>query len=112
YWEEDYIEIPRDVHRNMSYYLDETNISKNDFLEDALVKGRDPYSLILRLEIAERYKSKDKYKEALMEYSNALYCCDDNEICKDILKEALYCCREGGIIYLIKIIEQDIRLLR
>ncbi|KMT20846.1 SMI1/KNR4 family protein [Clostridium cylindrosporum] len=112
YWEEDYMDIPQDVHRNLAFYLSERDISFDNFIENALVMGRDPYSLILRLELAERLKKEGKYNEALREYANAIYCCDDNIICKDILREALNCTKEGGIMYLSKLIEQDIKLMK
>lgn len=112
YWEEDYLDIPKDVHRNMAYYLDESNVISESFLEKSVVTGRDPYGLILRLELAEKFKRENKYKRALREYANAIYCSDDAIICKDILREALSCSKEGGMLYLSKLIEQDIKLMK
>ncbi|MEF9934034.1 MAG: SMI1/KNR4 family protein [Clostridium sp.] len=112
YWEEDYVGIPLEVHRNMSYYLDGRKITSENYLEKSIVKGKDPYSLILRLEVAEKYKENEEYEKALNEYANAIYCTDDILIIKDILKEALNCCDEGGIFYLRKLIMQDIKYLK
>lgn len=107
YWEEDFIDIPSDVHRNMIYYLKSINISEKEIVLD-----KDPYSVIFRLKIAQKLRKQSRHKEALREYSNALFCCDDNTVCKDILREALHCSEEGGLLYLYKLIEKDIRLMK
>ncbi|MEF9951309.1 MAG: SMI1/KNR4 family protein [Clostridium sp.] len=112
YWEEDFVDIPLEVHRNMSYYIDGRKLTSDRFLESSIIRGKDPYSLILRLEFAEKCREKEMYSEAVDEYANAIYCTDDRVIIKDILREALACCDEGGIFYLRKLIMQDIKYLK
>lgn len=107
YWEEDFIDIPEDVHRSMLSWLNMLNKDENIIFID-----KDPYNTILRLEIAQKFRKQSKYKEALTEYANAIYCCEDNTLCKDILREALVCSKESGELYLVKLIEYDIKLLK
>lgn len=112
YWEEDYLEIPNDCHREMNLYLNKHRKVNLAHLESTILSKKDPYDVELRIEIAESLKYEGKYEDSLREYANALYCCDDDSICKNVLKEALQCSREGGLMYLNKIIEQDIKFIK
>jgi hypothetical protein len=112
YWEEDYLEIPEDLHREITLYVDKDLENSSDYLEESLYNGQDPYSHELRLEMAKLYASEHKYHNSMIEYSNALFCCEDKSIAKEILKEALETAKEGGINYLVGIIEHDIRILK
>lgn len=112
YWEEDYLEIPEDVHREIALYIDAFLKSSDDFLYKKIYNGCDPYDCKLRLEAAKQHVSNGRYANAMQEYSNALFCCDDREGMKDILKEALSDARDGGLYHLTGVIEQDIRMIR
>lgn len=102
YWEEDYIDIPKNAHENIATFL------KNE----KIYIDPDIYDYNFRLKIANEFKNKKMYKEALREYANALYCSEDYYINKDILEKSLKCCIEGGINYLSKIIQYDIKFLK
>jgi hypothetical protein len=112
YWEEDYLEIPEDLHREITLIVDKHLIEYDDFLYKSIYAGRDPYSVDLRLELAEKYIHDKNYSMAMMEYNNALFCCEDKAAAKDILKLALLKAKEGGLSYLTGIIEHDIKILR
>lgn len=112
YWEEDYLEIPEDLHREITLYVDKYLKDSRDYLEERLYNGQDPYSYELRLEMAKLYASQEKYNDSMIEYSNALFCCDDKNIAKEILKQALQAAKDGGVNYLTGIIEHDIRILK
>lgn len=112
YWEEDYLEIPEDLHRELALYADKYLKDSNDYLEERLYRGQDPYDYKLRLEMAKIYASQGKYNSSISEYSNALFCCNDKYIAKEILKQALEIAKEGGINYLTGLIEHDIRILK
>jgi hypothetical protein len=112
YWEEDYLEIPEDLHRELALYADKHLKKTEDYLEERLYSGHDPYDYELRLEVAKRYAKERKYQSAMIEYNNALFCCEDKESAKDILKEALKDARNGGLNYLVGIIEHDMRILK
>lgn len=112
YWEEDYLEIPEDLHREITLYVDKYLKNSEDYLEKRLYNGEDPYSSGLRLEMAKLYAKQGKYDESILEYSNALFCCDEKSTAKEILKEALETANEGGINYITGIIEHDIRFLK
>lgn len=112
YWEEDYLEIPEDLHREITLYVDKDLENSSDYLEESLYNGQDPYSYELRLEMAKLYAREHKYHNSMIEYSNALFCCEDKSIGKEILKEALETSKEGGINYLVGIIEHDIKILK
>lgn len=112
YWEEDYLEIPEDVHREMALYVDSELKNSSDLFLKKIYEGSDPYNYKLRYEMAKQYSIQNQYKKAMDEYSNAIFCCDDREIIKDILKDALKTAREAGMYYLMGIIENDIRKIR
>lgn len=112
YWEEDYLEIPEDVHREMALYADSKLKSSSELLLRKIYEGNDPYDYNFRHEMAKEYYSKNQYKKAMDEYSNAIFCCDNKEIIKDILRDALKTARDAGMYYLMGIIENDIRKIR
>ncbi|WDC84614.1 hypothetical protein PL321_02585 [Caloramator sp. mosi_1] len=81
----------------------------DDLLEGRLMKGVDPYDAKLRKIMAEEYLNRGRYKQALEECANALYCgIDDKE---EILNLALRVTKVSGDSYLSKIIENDIKNL-
>lgn len=112
YWEEDYIEIPEDVHREIALLADESLKNVNEFFERKLYNGADPYDYELRLEMARYYAKNNDYSMSMLEYNNAIFCCNNKATIKDILSEALQSASKGGLIFLIGLIEQDIRKLR
>lgn len=112
YWEEDYLEIPEDVHREIALMVDERLGSVEEEFERKLYQGADPYDFELRLELARHYQRNHDSQMAVIEYNNALFCCENKFYKKDILNEALISARENGQMFLTGIIEQDIRKLR
>lgn len=112
YWEEDYLEIPEDLHREITLYVDKHLKNSEDYLEKRLYNGEDPYSCELRLQMAKQYSDQGKYHNSMIEYSNAVFCCDEQSTAKEILKEALKTAKEGGMNHLTCIIEHDIRILK
>ncbi|QCX34615.1 SMI1/KNR4 family protein [Caloramator sp. E03] len=112
YWEEDYLEIPMDVHREMALLIDDTLKKSDNFIEKKIYEGEDPYDYNLRLSCAREYIKINDYAKAMVEYNNALYCCEDKSAIKEILKEAYNAAKDGGFLYLIGIIESDIRKIR
>lgn len=112
YWEEDFLEIPEDVHREIALLVDDSLKHMKDFFEKKIYYGTDPYDFELRLEMARHYIEDDDYSMAMVEYNNAIYCCEDKSYIKEILTEALQAAIDGGLIFLIGLIEQDIRKLR
>nr|WP_279233012.1 SMI1/KNR4 family protein [Fonticella tunisiensis] len=112
YWQEDYLEIPEGVHREVALLLDRYLENSDDYFERELYRGRDPYDYELRYEMAKYYMRKRNYDWAMIEYNNAIFCSEDKKISKAILKEALVDAKEAGMHYLINIIEHDIRILR
>ncbi len=112
YWEEDYLEIPEDLHREITLYVDKYLKNSEDYLEKRLYSGEDPYSLKLRLQMARHYSSQGKYYSSMLEYSNAVFCCEEQSAAKEVLKEALKASIDGGINHLTRIIEHDIRFLK
>ena len=48
----------------------------------------------------------------MIEYNNAIFCCENKESLKDILKEAMEKSISGGFYFLTGLIEQDIRKFR
>ncbi|SEF51320.1 SMI1 / KNR4 family (SUKH-1) [Caloramator fervidus] len=95
YWEEDYIEIPEDVHREMLLYLED--------------EFKDPYDAEYRLYLARKYSKQGEYEKAMIEYNNVLYCTEDKDIIKETLKSAHKDSLQGGLLYLSKIIENDLK---
>lgn len=112
YWQEDYLEIPEDVHREIALFIDKFLEDSKDFLERSLYNGKDPYDYKLRIDLARRLAENNKYEEAMIEYNNAIFSANTREQCKEILKEALSSAKEGELNYLIGIIEHDIKLIR
>jgi hypothetical protein len=112
YWEEDYLEIPEDVHREISLFADSFLNEKDDILYKSLYLGSDPYTDELRCKVAKEYVKEGKYNMAMIEYNNALFCCEDKDVAREILRYALSDAKEGGLYYLTGIIEHDIKLLR
>lgn len=112
YWEEDYLEIPEDLHREITLYADKYLEDSEDYLEKKLYDGEDPYNHELRLDMARRYLNQGKYRNSMFEYSNALFCCEEQLGAKEILKEALEAAKYGGLNHLTGIIEHDIRFLK
>lgn len=112
YWEEDYLEIPEDLHRELVLYVDKYLGESNEYLHQKLYCGQDPYDYNLRFDMANIYKKEGKYHHAMVEYSNAIFCCEDKQLAREILKEALKTAKEGALNYLVGIIEHDIRLLK
>jgi tetratricopeptide (TPR) repeat protein len=99
YWEEDFIEIPEDVHREILIYLEEE------------IKY-DPYDAEYRIYLAKNYVKQNEYDKAIIEYNNALYCTEDKELIKAILINAHKDTVEGGLLYLSRLIESDLKHLR
>lgn len=112
YWEEDFIEIPEDIHREIALFCDEALADTSDYLEKRIYQGEDPYSYQFRLDLARYYESLGDIDKAIMEYSNALFCVEDSPTKKEILKLALEFCKNNCIYYLTKLIEQDIKNIR
>lgn len=112
YWEEDYLEIPEDVHREILLYVDSYLENKEGFLEKSLYSGKDPYDADLRLECARRWAKEGNISKAIGEYSNALFCCDDKGAYREVLGYALKDIKGAGIYYLEEIIEHDLKHLR
>ncbi|SKA85328.1 SMI1-KNR4 cell-wall [Caloramator quimbayensis] len=112
YWEEDYLEIPLDVHREIALYVDNALGKSKDFIHIKIYNGEDPYDYKFRLSIAREYIKNNDYDNAMIEYNNALFCCEDKSALKDILKEACNAAKEGGLLYLAGIIENDVRKIR
>jgi hypothetical protein len=112
YWEEDYLEIPEDVHREIVLYADGYLKYYPGYLEKRLSDGEDPYDYKLRLELGDNYFDKRNYDRAMLEYSNALFCCEDRDAMKEIMNNALQCARSGGLHYISGIIEHDMRTIR
>lgn len=112
YWEEDYLEIPEDVHREVMLYADEYLKYYPGYLEKRLSDGDDPYDYKFRLELADNFYEKKNYKKAVLEYSNALFCCEKKECMRVILEKALACAKAAGLYYIAGIIEYDMRTLR
>ena len=112
YWQEDYLDIPEDVHREMSLFIDKFLEDSEDFLERSLYIGGDPYDYKLRIELARRFTEESRYEEAMIEYNNAIFSSKDKSECKEILKEALISAKKGELNYLVGILEHDIKLIR
>lgn len=112
YWEEDFLEIPEDVHREIALLVDQRLEDSNDLLEQRIFLGADPYDYELRLEMARSYITSENYSMAMVEYNNAVFCCEDKEKIKEILIEALQGATKGGMLFLTGLLEQDIRKLR
>ena len=112
YWEEDYLEIPEDVHREILLYADSMIKNEEGILEKGLYGGRDPYDADFRLECARHYAKEGNISRAIREYSNALFCCEDKGAYREVLGYALKDIKDAGIYYLEEIIEHDLRLLR
>jgi hypothetical protein len=112
YWEEDYLEIPEDVHREIVLYADSSLTDSGSLLERKLYNGEDPYSFELRLELARNYIKENDNSMAMVEYNNAIFCCSSKTRIKEILKEALDMANRAGFSYLTGILEQDIRKIR
>jgi hypothetical protein len=112
YWEEDYLEIPEDVHREMALLADAGLKEVNEFFERKLYNGADPYDFEIRLQMARNYAANNDFSMAMVEYNNAVFCCENKVFTKEILTEALQCATKGGLIFLTGLIEQDIRKLR
>lgn len=112
YWEEDFIEIPEDVHREIALFADQYLKNSDDYFNRSIYNGKDPYDYELRHEMAKRYAKEKNFSMAMIEYNNALFCCEDKLVSKDILKDALMDSIDGGLHYLSKIIEHDIKLIR
>ena len=112
YWEEDYLEIPEDVHREVLLYVDSLLENEEGFLEKNLYSGRDPYDADFRLECARQWAKNGNISKAIGEYSNALFCCEDSGAYKEVLSCALKDVKDAGIYYLEEIIQHDVRLLR
>jgi hypothetical protein len=112
YWEEDFLEIPEDVHREMALLVDESLKDSKDFFERRIYNGVDPYDYEFRLELARGYVTNNNYAMAMIEYNNAIFCSENKEITKDILKEAMEKSIAGGLYFLTGLIEQDIRKFR
>lgn len=108
YWQEDYIDIPDDVHREVALFVDDM-LDEKDILESKFIKGNDPYNSELRKQIAREYYKVGKYKEALDECSNALFCNGEDE---ETLFLAHKISNDLGEVYLTKIIEQDIKKIK
>ncbi|MCX7951474.1 MAG: SMI1/KNR4 family protein [Clostridiales bacterium] len=108
YWQEDYIDIPDDVHREVALFVDDM-LDEKDILESKFIKGNDPYNSELRKQIAQEYYRVGKYKEALDECSNALFCNEEDE---ETLFLAHKIANDLGEVYLTKIIEQDIKKIK
>lgn len=112
YWEEDYLDIPEDVHRELVLYIYEKLENSEDYLLNRIIEGEDPYDYNFRLELARKYMEIKEGEKAVNEYSNAIFCCDEESILKDIVKEALECSKESNLVYLSGIIEHDLKALR
>ncbi|KRQ87981.1 hypothetical protein ABG79_00146 [Caloramator mitchellensis] len=110
YWEEDFIEIPEDVHREMLFFIDEEK--NKEFLKEYYLLDKDPYDAEVRLKLAKKYVKQGEYEKAVVEYNNALYCNEDKEFAREILKIALNDVCDGGLLYLKNIIENDLKFLR
>jgi hypothetical protein len=112
YWEEDYLEIPEDVHREITLYAEGYLKYFPGYLEKRLANGDDPYDYTLRLELANNYREKRNYERAMLEYSNSFFCCEDKDGLKSIMEDALICAKEAGMYYITGIIEHDMRAIR
>jgi hypothetical protein len=112
YWEEDFLDIPEDVHREMALLVDRLMSNSDDYFERCIYNGEDPYDIEFRFELAQKYAALKNYKLSMMEYNNAIFCCKEKETEREILKCALHDAREGGLYYLTEILEHDIRGLR
>jgi hypothetical protein len=112
YWEEDYLEIPEDVHREIALIVDSYLEDIDEFFYRSLYLGDDPYNLDLRIRMAKKYMQEKNYHAAMLEYNNALFCCEDKLMAKNILKQALEDSKTGGLYYLSSIIEHDLKMLR
>jgi hypothetical protein len=112
YWQEDHLEIPEDIHREIALFMDSELEKYGGYLEKELFMGRDPYDCQLRYEIAKEHSLKRDYISALEEYNNALYCCDNKDTSREILKEAYRDAKNGGLNYLTNIIEHDLKIIR
>ncbi|GFR35415.1 SMI1/KNR4 family protein [Thermobrachium celere] len=108
YWQEDFIDIPEDAHRDVALYLEDM-FDYDDLLERKLMRGADPYDIKLRMAIAKEYYKIGKYKHAIEECCNALYCSRGNSI--EVLEFALELSKVSGDSYITKIIENDIKNL-
>ena len=112
YWQEDFLEIPEDVHREVALILDDELKDSEDAFEKRLYMGEDPYSVELRMDMARKYSKMKLYDMSINEYNNALYCAEDKQTKKEILKEALDVINFSGMYFLKKIVEYDIRRLK
>lgn len=112
YWEEDFLEIPEDVHREMALLVDESLKNADDFFGKSIYNGADPYDYELRLKVARNYIQNKDYSMAMVEYNNAVFCADDKIIIKELLQEALKNAIKGGLYFLSGLIEHDIRKFR
>lgn len=112
YWEEDYLEIPEDVHREIALLADDSLKNSEGFFEKKLYNGADPYDYEIRLQMARDYEDMSDYSMAMVEYNNAVFCCEDKSLIKEILSEALQSATRGRLTFLTGFIEQDIRKLR
>ncbi|WP_161633588.1 SMI1/KNR4 family protein [Fervidicella metallireducens] len=112
YWEEDYLEIPEDVHREIALYVDNELKDAETVFEKKLYLGADPYDYSLRLELAREYILDKKYHHAMVEYNNAIFCTDSSQIKREILEEAYICAREYGLCFIKGIIEHDLKYIR
>ncbi|MCX7694493.1 MAG: SMI1/KNR4 family protein [Caloramator sp.] len=108
YWQEDFIDIPEDAHREVALFIEDM-YDYDDLLEGRLMRGIDPYDAKLRKILAEEYLNRGRYKNALEECANALYCSDNDK--DEILNLALKVTKASGDTYLTKIIENDIKNL-
>ena len=82
------------------------------YFEKRIYNGVDPYDYEFRLELARDYATNNNYNMAMMEYNNAIFCCENKEFIKEILKEAMEKSIAGGLYFLTGLIEQDFRKFR
>lgn len=112
YWEEDYIELPEDVHREIALYMEGKLNNKRGFIERGIYLGKDPYDFEFRFNAAKEHVKEGRYHEAMVEYNNSIFCCDNRETVKDILKDALIDAKKGNLNYLLGILEHDIKVIK
>lgn len=112
YWEEDFLEIPEDVHREVELYVDEYLKNSTNYIDRRFYLGEDPYSFKLRFDMAKKYYSKGMFEDAVSELNNSIFCTDNVEEKKEALAKAVEVCNAAGYYYLTGITEHDLKNIK
>ena len=112
YWEEDFLEIPEDVHREIELYVDEYLKDSISYIDKRFYSGEDPYSFKLRMDMARKYFLENNFENAVIELNNSIFCTDNIDEKREALKESIDMCKDAGYYYLAGIAEHDLRNIK